>query len=236
MTTSTEYRHEYKYICSPMQLKVLEKRAGRLMETDRHAGSGGSYLIRSAYFDTPGNECYYENENGTDPRSKFRIRIYNCSEARIVLERKTKRRMMTHKDAAEISREQCDRMLAGDIPGASPEMSPILAGMLTEMKKRAMRPAVIVQYERRPFVCAAGNVRVTLDTGISSSQSFDRFFDPDLPRRQVLAGGQGVLEVKWDQLLPDYIRDQLQIEGLQWTSFSKYYLCRKYNNYGVILK
>lgn len=233
--TATEYRHEYKYLCSPIQLKVLEKRLEKLLKADGHAGERGTYLIRSVYFDTPDNACFYDNEDGVDPRWKYRIRIYNCSDARIVLERKVKRRMMTHKDACAITREQCEMMLAGKIPPAEPEMSPLLADMLTELRRRAMGPAVIVQYERRPFVCPVGNVRVTLDTRISSSSSFDRFFRTDLPVRPVLAGGQGVLEVKWDRLLPSYIRDQLQTDGLQWAAFSKYYLCRKYNNRGEVL-
>ena len=236
MITATEYRHEYKYLCSPIQLKVLEKRLEKLLRVDKHAGESGTYLIRSVYFDTPDNTCYYENENGVDPRSKFRIRIYNCSDTRIVLERKMKRRTMTHKDACEITREQCDLLLSGKNPAITSEMPKMLAGMLTEMQQRAMRPAVIVQYERKPFICPVGNVRVTIDMRISSSQSFDRFFERDMPSRQILANGQGVLEVKWDQLLPSYIKEQLQIDTLQWTAFSKYYLCRKYNNYGVIMK
>lgn len=236
MITATEYRHEYKYLCTHLQLKVLEKRLEQLLRADKHVGEYGTYLIRSVYFDTPDNACYYENEDGVDLRSKFRIRIYNCSDARIVLERKEKRRSMTHKDASEITREQCDMMLSGKIPPVTPEMPQVLAEMLTEMRRRAMRPAVIVQYERRPFVCPIGNVRVTLDFRISSSQSFDRFFERDMPSRQILANGQGVLEVKWDQLLPSYIKDQLQFDDLQWTAFSKYYLCRKYNNYGVLMK
>ncbi len=228
----TEYRHEYKYLCSALQLKVQEKRLETLLRADRHAGVHGTYLIRSVYFDTPDNACYYENENGVDPRSKYRIRIYNCSDARITLERKVKCRSMTHKDACPLTRAQCEEMLSGKIPALTPDMSPELTRMLTDMRLRGMRPAVIVQYERKPFVHPVGNVRVTLDMRISSSQSFDRFFDPDMPARQILANGQGVLEVKWDQLLPSYIKNQLQVENLQWTAFSKYYLCRKYNNHG----
>ena len=232
----TEYRHEYKYLCSGLQLKVLEKRLCALLRPDPHAGASGTYLIRSAYFDTPDNACYYENENGIDPRSKYRIRIYNCSDRRITLERKVKRRSMTHKDAASLTRAQCEQMLRGSIPEVTPDMPPILAEMLTEMRKKAMRPAVIVQYERRPFICPVGNVRITLDFRISSSQSFDLFFQRNIPLRPVLSNGQGVLEVKWDQLLPSYIKQQLELDELQWTAFSKYYLCRKYNTHGVTPK
>lgn len=232
---ATEYRHEYKYICSASQLTVQQKRLERLLLPDKHAGTGGTYLIRSVYFDTPDNACYYENEDGVDPRSKYRIRIYNCSDKRITLERKAKCRGMTHKDASPLTREMCEMMLNGKIPAVTDDMPPMLAKMLTDMRIKAMRPAVIVQYERRPFTHPLGNVRITLDFRISSSQSFERFFDPEMPARQILANGSGVLEVKWDQFLPSYIKDQLQVEGLQWTSFSKYYLCRKYNNHGGII-
>lgn len=228
----TEFRHEYKYICTPTQFAVQRARLERLLMPDRHARADGTYLIRSVYFDTPDNACYYENEDGSDPRSKYRIRIYNSNDERISLERKAKCRGMTHKDSAVISREMCVQMLSGSIPLLSDDMPPILRRMLTDMRLRAMIPAVIVQYERRPFIHPVGNVRVTLDTSISSSQCFDRFFDPHMPARQIMANGAGVLEVKWDQFLPSYIKEQLQLEGLQWTSFSKYYLCRKYNNHG----
>jgi len=233
---ATEYRHEYKYICNATKLKILEMRLRGMLSADSHAGERGAYLIRSVYFDTPYDSCYYENEDGIDPRSKYRIRIYNCSDKRITLERKEKCRAMTHKDSAQITREMCDEMLKGRIPEIKKDMPPVLIKMLTDMRLKAMRPAVIVQYERKPFVHDLGNVRITLDYSISSSQSFDRFFDPLMPRRQVLSNGQGVLEVKWDQLLPSYIKDQLQLEGLQWSSFSKYYLCRKYNNHGGLIR
>ncbi len=232
----TEYRHEYKYICSATKLKILELRLRKLLKSDKHADPHGSYLIRSVYFDTPHNACYYENEDGVDPRSKYRIRIYNCTDKRITLERKAKCRGMTHKDACAITREMCDKMLSETIPDINPEMPPLLVRMLTDMRLKVMQPAVIVQYERKPFIHHIGNVRITLDCSISSSQSFDRFFDKDMPSRQILANGQGILEVKWNQLLPSYIKEQLQLEGLQWSSFSKYYLCRKYNNHGGLIK
>ena len=228
----TEYRHEYKYLCDGLQLKVQETRLACLLRKDSHVGPRGSYLIRSVYFDTPENDCFRDNEDGIDPRSKYRIRIYNCSDAHIALERKVKSRTMTHKDSCAISRQLCEEMLAGRIPAVTPDMPESLAKMLTDMRLKAMRPAVIVQYERKPFIHPTGNVRVTLDYCIASSQAFGRFFDPGMPARQILANGQGVLEVKWDQLLPSYVKKQLQLERLQWSAFSKYYLCRKYSFHG----
>ena len=79
-----------------------------------------------------------------------------------------------------------------------------------------------------------GNVRITFDENISSSNEVAGFLDKRSPVRPVLERGMSVLEVKWDEFLPDYIRNQMQLNTLQWSSFSKYYLCRKYNIYGGI--
>ena len=83
-----KWRHEYKYFSPEYLLQVLEDRVERVLNKDSHTGPNGFYHIRSIYFDDMENTCYYENENGTDPREKFRIRIYNNSPDRISPESK----------------------------------------------------------------------------------------------------------------------------------------------------
>ena len=71
-------------------------------------------------------------------------------------------------------------------------------------------------------------MRITLDENIVSSSQTERFLEGDFARRPIMPPGRHVLEVKYDEFLPDPIRQVLQLETLQRTSFSKYYLCRKY--------
>ena len=228
----TDFRHEYKYLCSSDQLTVERTRLASLLRPDPHAGPDGRYEIRSVYFDDPEDGCMRENEDGTDPRAKYRLRIYNGSDARISLERKAKLRGLTHKDAVLIPRSAAEALLAGRIPFPDPADPPLLRRMLADMQLRLLRPKVVVQYLRTPFVHEIGNVRVTLDEHIASSQATDRFFESGIPLRPILPTGQGVLEVKWDELFPTWLYQSLQLEGLQWTNFSKYYLCRNYNTAG----
>lgn len=230
----TEYRHEYKYMIDERQKAVLQLRAQGVMERDSHAGADGEYLIRSLYFDSSDDTCFYENENGDDPREKYRIRFYNCDTSRISLECKAKVRGMTKKNACPVTLEQCRQFMAGGIPEPEGEVSQKQAAMFGQMRQRTLRPVVIVQYTRTPFVCVAGNVRVTFDDSISSSNDIAGFLQPEIPLRSVLGTGESILEVKWDELLPSYISGQLALDSLQWTSFSKYYLCRKYNCYGGV--
>ena len=222
------YRNEHKYVSPEGILRVQEARVSRLMRLDGHADAGG-YAIRSVYFDDLYNTCFFENEDGTDPREKFRIRIYNCSDARITLELKKKERGMTRKESCRISREVCDEILSGGIPAISAETPFLLKKLAMQMRVRALRPVVIVQYERLPFVYGTGNVRVTFDRNIRSSSEVARFFDAGCPFRPVLPAGTNMMEVKFDELLPDFISASLQTGLLSRTSFSKYYLCRKYS-------
>lgn len=230
----TEYRHEYKYQIDAMQREVLKLRTQGVLERDVHAGEDGTYLIRSLYFDSPEDACFYENEDGVDPREKYRIRIYNCDSARISLECKEKRRGMTKKTACLITPDQCESFMEGRIPAADWRVSKSQERLFYRMRERNLRPVVIVQYMRTPYVCAAGNVRVTFDDAIASSNAIDCFFWEDIPLRGVLPAGGSILEVKWDELLPSYIKGQLELDSLQWTAFSKYYLCRRYNCYGGV--
>ena len=85
-----------------------------------------------------------------------------------------------------------------------------------------------MDYTREPFVFAPGNVRVTLDHGIRTGMSCTDFLDPDCVTVPI-EGSPCILEVKWDNYLPDVIRDMIQLEGRQSGAFSKYAACRMYD-------
>lgn len=229
-----KYRHEYKYLVSAGDLTVLKNRLDRLVTPDSHVDESGRYEIRSVYFDDYRDTCFYQNEAGEDPRAKFRIRIYNADDTRISLEKKSKRNGMTHKEQAMLTREQTERFLSGEglSIGAEKlqEYPPLLQQFAVLYQMKRLRPKVIVNYERVPFVCEQGNVRITFDQNISSSDRFDLFFEKELPKYPILNAGEHVLEVKFDEFLPSYIRKQLETGHLRQTSFSKYYLCRKYGS------
>ena len=78
------------------------------------------------------------------------------------------------------------------------------------------------------YVYKNGNVRITLDTNILSSSEVETFLDPRISGRPVLPVGQQLLEVKYDEYLPDFIYRSLMLPNLRQTAFSKYYICRKY--------
>ena len=206
---------------------MLITRIHGLMWPDPHVGDNGRYNIRSMYFDDYDNHCFYDNEDGNEMRSKYRIRIYNQSDERIVLERKKSEHGMKSKESCEITRQQADQFLCGFFVSNAKDQSEALRRLTIPMAANGMRPVIIVDYERIPYVYADGNVRITFDRAISSSNALGSFFEPAIPKRPVMPKGMELLEVKYDAFLPDEIRLALQLETLQYTAFSKYYYCRK---------
>ncbi len=232
MEKQRTYRHEYKFLMDEKTKEELYWRLRGFIPLDPHVGETGHYWIRSVYFDDYRNSCFYENEDGINERAKYRIRIYNVSDGRISLERKSKKNGMTCKESARLTREQCEALLRGEVlPLHTKEAEnypEVLRQFLVLMLTKGMRAKTIVEYERIPFVYPLGNVRITIDRNITASLETERFFEKDTLRYPVLAKGQQLLEVKFDEYLPSFIKEHLETGKLQQTSFSKYYLGRKY--------
>lgn len=227
-----KYRHEYKFMCSEAEWAVLKARISMFMEQDSHVGEKGFYEIRSIYFDDIYDTCYHKNEAGVDPRAKYRIRCYDASDGLLRLEKKIKQSGKTHKSSCKLTKEQFWQLCAGRYPellhtlAKEADQNRLLMEFLALGLARNMQPKVVVSYERYPYVAKTGNVRVTFDKNIASSVAFGQFFDKNPARMPVLGAGQHLLEVKYDEFLPAYIREALENGRLRQTTFSKYYICR----------
>ncbi len=238
-----DFRYEMKYIISPEEEAILKVKLDGLLQKDPHVGPAGTYLITSLYFDDLYNSCLGENYGGTDPRSKFRIRHYNCELSRISLEKKIKDHGMTKKDSCRITREECEMLMAGVVPTLSGEMPEEKKKLFTEMMLRGLKPKVIVRYERIPYVGEPGTVRITLDRCVASSDQVQLFLERDYACCPVFPEydeGQfpmdySVLEVKWTGIMPSWLMDCLQLDSLARSAYSKYMLCRLNNIYGGVI-
>ena len=145
-----------------------------------------------------------------------------------MLECKRKERGKTHKTSCPLTVEQTRLLMAGKPLPDIGTQQPVLRKLTMLMLTRRMHPVVIVEYDRIPYVYKNGNVRITLDTNIRSSAAVGSFLDETIQSRPVLGLGQQLLEVKYDEYLPDFIYRSLQLHSLRQTAFSKYYVCRKY--------
>ena len=221
------FRHELKFIISRNQGQILRNSLSGIMPLDPHMKSA-SYNVRSMYFDDVYHTCFFENESGTDPREKFRIRIYDCDDRFIRLELKMKSCGMTKKLQGALSRQQVDTILSGVPLPDFDQLPTLLKKFELQRLCRLLKPDIIVDYDRIPYVYELGNVRITFDTNIASSHHFDRFFEPTMPKRPILQQDMILMEVKYDELLPEAIQSLISPYTTHRSSFSKFYLCKKY--------
>lgn len=221
------YRNEWKYRLQEPDLAVIESRVASVMEIDSHSGQSGNYEIHSLYFDDYKDACAKENEAGVSRRFKYRIRYYGNASDVLKLERKEKMDGRCHKDSTLITKEMCQKILDGKADELYWETEDLLVRKFcVHIMARLFEPKAIISYERAAYVEEISNVRITLDKNISVSDVFDHFLSGDFMRYPIQERNEHVLEVKFDDILPGYIKNIISNKNLQQSSFSKYYLGR----------
>ena len=120
-----------------------------------------------------------------------------------MLECKRKERGKTMKTSCRLTVEQTRRLMEGKPLLEDGTLTSLHRKLNLQIQLRGMRPVVIVEYDRIPYVCKQGNVRVSFDTNISSGSDISDFLSERLPKRPVMPLGQQLMEVKYDEYLPE---------------------------------
>ena len=220
------YRHEWKHEISYADLLAIRARLRAVAEFDSHA-KNGAYHIRSLYFDNADDKALREKVDGVNLREKFRIRYYNGDPSVIHLEKKSKRSGLGTKYSADLTREEAQKIVDGDLDWMLESGRPLVQELYCKMRYQGLRPKTVVDYMREPYIYRPGNVRVTFDYDIRTGLSCTDFLNPECVT--IPAGDAPILlEVKWDAYLPSIIRDAVQTPGRRVEAFSKYAQCRIY--------
>ena len=222
-----QFRHEVKHEISVHDMLILRQRLRAVMKSDKHAVNGG-YDIRSLYFDNIDDKALREKLDGVNIREKYRIRLYNRDSSVIHLERKFKHGGLGYKDSAFLTPEEAQAIVNGDVEWMARSQNDVILGFYTRIKNEGLKAKVIVDYSREPFVYGPGNVRVTLDYNIRTGMRCTDLLNPSCVTVPI-QGDPCILEVKWDNYLPDVIRDAVQLDGRHSAAFSKYAACRMYD-------
>ena len=221
-----KFRHEWKHEISPSDMYTIRSRLHAVAYSDKNAVNG-RYKIRSLYFDDANDTALREKINGVNKREKFRIRYYNEDVSFIKLEKKSKINGLCNKVSERITAEEVQALLDGNTDWMKDTDRPLVHELYIKMKNRGLKPKTIVDYLREPFVFPAGNVRVTIDYNIRTSISYMDFLNPECI---TIPAGKApiILEVKWDEFLPDIIKTEVNLEDRRSSAFSKYAQCRIY--------
>ena len=100
------------------------------------------------------------------------------------------------------------------------------------MRTRLLRPKVIVDYAREAYLHPAENVRITFDLSLRSGLASTDLFNPKVPTVCPHDRNVEILEVKFDNYLPNHISALLRGVEAERSAVSKYVLCRRYEPLG----
>ncbi len=225
-----EYRAEDKFLCSEMEMRILQARIGAVLKSDANQGGDFGYQVTSLYFDDIEDSCLLDVESGVSIRQKYRVRIYNRSLQTIKLEVKLKRYNRVAKKSASITDKQLEALMSGRcIEDIAPAADNPVTLFNAAISQRGLRPRVIVEYDRKAYVFPSGNVRITFDRNVRASKDIWQFGRDGMIFTPV-SGMNNVLEVKYDEFLPGFIAQLLEMGNMNQTSFSKYRMCRIAND------
>lgn len=228
MGLQKKYRNEWKYRCTVNNMGTLRNRIETVLDKDSHSGNDGRYEIHSLYFDDYKDTCMKENDAGISERFKYRIRYYGDQFDFLKLERKEKKDGRCHKRSCQLSLKEYEDIVAGNYDEVFWQTEHgLLRQFCTDCMTRQFGPKAIIDYDRTAYVEEITNIRITFDENISVSDDICRFFDGGYVRYPVQEKNEHVLEIKFDYILPNYIKHIITEHRLAQSSFSKYGLGRQ---------
>ena len=229
MEQDKPYRHELKFSIPYTEYLAMRSRLRQVMKTDPHASENGSYQIRSIYFDNNDDKALREKNDGLEKREKFRIRYYNDDFSFITLEKKMKIGNLCLKYDAQITEEECRKILRGETDWMKEHPQELVKELYAKMRYQRLKPRVLVSYVREPYVYPAGHVRVTFDSQIRTSLFHQEFLTKEVADISATDTPQDmILEVKYDAFLPEVIQDLIQVKNIRQQAFSKYGISRRF--------
>ena len=118
--------------------------------------------------------------------------------------------------------EQSDRLIISVIKNTR---VPLLDEFYAKLQYQQLKPKNIVEYKREAYIYKAGNVRVTIDSDLRSTSNISDFLNEKIitvPIADVI-----ILEVKYDNYLPELIKNITALNSRQAVAFSKYAAARQ---------
>lgn len=235
-------RYEFKYILSREVRDALEAEIAYFVELDpfTQGRPNGKYFVRSLYYDNANFSNYYEKVDGIMHRSKFRLRTYTDTAGDGTpqfLEIKGRHNNLVFKHRAPVAFGKDDidtspydhpttRALLGGL-----DEGPIKSQFQFELARKALKPVILVDYWRRPFVSKYDpEFRMTMDDTLSGTVCDSLFPGPNASRRLSLPG-YTILEVKFRFHLPKWFHRLVQSFELRRVSISKF--CATIETHGL---
>ncbi|MFH1551730.1 MAG: polyphosphate polymerase domain-containing protein [bacterium] len=223
-------RFEFKY---HLPLFLVDKVISDLlhyMKWDRFVADkqDKSYKVSSLYFDSHGLGCYHEKLSGIKRRKKLRLRTYADELeplTEVFVEIKRKDDMVILKDRLVIDyQSHFDFLKIGQpdlsVSKISVQEKEVLKEFLWTKNYNCMLPKIMVVYKRQPLISKLDHrFRITFDSQIQTYPAKELSFSN---QKTEVFPDWAVMELKYNNTVPDWFHRIVQKYQLNRSPFSKY--------------
>jgi len=228
-------RNEFKYFVHNSKMETLRNMILPFVKYDKFSQimPEKHYTVRSIYFDTQAFDFYFEKVEGLKHRKKFRLRGYNTNDGGsdlVFFEIKRKYEQPILKNRAPVSYNGALEIFRGgqidNFITNTPKFPVAIENanrFFFHYYQRHLRPVILVIYEREAFVGVNDNtIRVTFDKNLRgvAFPSIDKLYSEERSRSSLK--DYFILEVKFNDYYPSWMKPIIGILGLHRQSASKY--------------
>jgi len=231
-------RYELKYVIDEGLVRPLREFASSYLVPDEHADPANNceYQVHSLYLDSPTLALCRATMQGHKNRFKLRIRFYDLeADSPAFFEIKQRVSNVILKQRAKVRRSAARELLAGHWPEPSYLVADngnggndygALQRFCSLRDTIHARGRAFVSYMREAYVTPNDDsIRVTFDRQISG-RSYQGSFDITTASKPVFPRIDGpVLELKFTDRFPNWMREMVTAFDLERTSMAKYVSC-----------
>jgi SPX domain protein involved in polyphosphate accumulation len=226
-------RYELKYLIDEACARRVRDFVRSYLRRDRHAipEMRFSYPIYSVYFDDPGLALYRATVQAQKNRFKLRVRYYDHdSHSPVFCEIKRRVNDVILKQRAVLRRDALGRLVSGGCPrlddlydAADVESYALLREFCRLRDLLHASPNIIVYFEREAWVAPDDeNIRVTFDREAAVAHHTPTLRPSEWNDAKV---NEVILELKFDDRFPIWMRELVQCCDLHRTRMGKYVHC-----------
>jgi len=218
-------RQELKFWFPSNKKYFIKQLLASLMIVDANNLGEEGYEVSSLYFDSFEDKDFNQKLDGILNREKYRLRIYNQDVSSGKFEVKRKLNSVIEKLSISITDTEIKDILQGDYSSIENDSSLAYAAKLMNMFHYS--PKTIVTYQRYAFYLPFNNIRITIDSNLSSHGfNTDLLNIGKIEKNNLVKDNHSILEVKFEDELPNYIMKVLQDIPFTRSAISKYSLSR----------
>jgi len=227
MKNTISNRRELKYYINYIDYFNLSNIISRIFSKDSNSNKDGGYHVRSLYFDNKANKDYYQKIDGIERRKKFRIRIYNYNFNPIKMEIKSKLNNYIIKESFTINNKDAEKIISGDYEILLKYKNVSAIKIYRDFLKDFYRPVVLIDYWREAYNYDLNQIRVTFDMDLKKiEKNIGDLFISNYDMSHVLNNNKIIMEIKFNNTLPSWIKNLIQMPRFERCAISKYTLSR----------